>query len=76
MTDFVMTRRQAMAALAAAAAVPTLSCGGSRPRAPSASGTEADAEALLADIGDRLLRLRPERRSASTLVRERSCARN
>ena len=60
MTDFVMTRRQAMAALAAAAAAPTLSCGGSRPQAPSASGTEADAEALLADIGDRLLRLTPE----------------
>jgi uncharacterized protein (DUF885 family) len=60
----LLTRRQAITALASTAAVPLLSgCRGDAPSAtatPSAASTEADAMTLLDDIGNGLLRLAPE----------------
>jgi len=58
------TRREALAALASAAAVPWLGgCGRSHDAAPShstSSSTDADAVTLLDEIADHLLKLQPE----------------
>ena len=56
------TRRDAVAALASAAALPLMpACarGGAAPPSPKATG-EADVRALLDGVGDNLLRLFPE----------------
>lgn len=57
-----LTRREALAALASAAALPLMSgCSeGPGPGAAPARATDADAAALLDDIGNNLLRLAPE----------------
>ena len=60
-----VTRREALAALASAAALPLMTgCGRKETTVPSAS-TDADALALLDDVADNLLRLLPE--SATSL---------
>jgi uncharacterized protein (DUF885 family) len=51
----LLTRREAVAALAATAALPLVSC---RPAGPPA--TDAEASKLLDSIGENLLRLSPE----------------
>src|SRR5687768_5799032 len=58
----MLTRREALAALTSAAALPLMSgCArdGAAPSSPAANG-EADARALLDAVGDNLLRLFPE----------------
>jgi uncharacterized protein (DUF885 family) len=65
MSDPLLSRREALAALASAAALPLVSaCGRERATAPAAS-TEADALALLDSVAENLLRLLPE--SATSL---------
>jgi uncharacterized protein (DUF885 family) len=65
LSDYLLTRRQAIATLASTAALPLMSACNQEP-APTAStaggstGSEANARALLDDIGDSLLRLLPE----------------
>jgi uncharacterized protein (DUF885 family) len=55
-----LTRREMLAALASTAALPLVSaCGGDR-AAPPATMTDADALALLDDVGNNLLNLFPE----------------
>jgi uncharacterized protein (DUF885 family) len=55
------TRRDAVAALASAAALPLMSgCAHGRAPAPAKGTSEADAHALLDRVGDNLLRLSPE----------------
>jgi uncharacterized protein (DUF885 family) len=61
----LITRRDALAALASTAALPLMSACNREPGAPPAStassaNTDADARALLDDIGNNLLRLVPE----------------
>ena len=56
----MFTRREALAALTAAAALPLMNrCAGGGPPAPPAS-SDADAVKLLDEVGDNLLRLMPE----------------
>jgi uncharacterized protein (DUF885 family) len=57
-----MTRRDAIAALVSAVTVPLIpGCGGERPAEPAAAtATDADAMALLDQLGESLLRLLPE----------------
>ena len=68
MRDPLLTRRQALAALAAAAALPlTPACAGPRPvmtTSPAAGGADARALALLDAVADRLLRLFPQTASS------------
>ncbi len=65
MTDSI-DRREAIAALVSGAALPLLSACSREPASPpSASATEADALALLDEVGNNLLRLSPE--SATSL---------
>ena len=65
MSDPLLSRREAIAALASAAALPLMSACG-RDRAPTPPATnEADALALLDGVADNLLRLLPE--SATSL---------
>jgi uncharacterized protein (DUF885 family) len=52
--DLTFTRREAVAALAASAALPLVSC-----RRAGPAATDADASKLLDSIGDNLLRLNP-----------------
>ena len=54
MPDLTFTRREAVAALAASAALPLVSCRRANPNA-----TDAEASKLLDSIGDNLLRLNP-----------------
>jgi uncharacterized protein (DUF885 family) len=67
MSVFDLTRREAVAALAASAAVPLVSgCARTLAATPAARpATEAEARALLNSIAENLLRLQPE--SATTL---------
>lgn len=61
-----INRREAISVIASTAALPLLSaCSGERADRPSATATEADARALLDDVGNNLLRLSPE--SATSL---------
>ena len=60
MTDLTLTRREAVAALAATAALPLVSC-----RRAGIPATDADASKLLDSMGENLLRLSP--RDATTL---------
>ena len=60
LSQLLLTRREAVAALAATAALPLVSCRRAGPPA-----TDADASKLLDSIGDNLLRLSPE--SATSL---------
>ena len=75
--DRMITRREAIAALSSAAALPLVSgCKGDGPPSSSSTApatTEADALALLDEVAENLLRLHPRarRRSASTPARER-----
>ena len=56
-----LTRREALAALASAAALPLVpGCSREQPPAAPASSKEADVVALLDSVGDNLLRLFPE----------------
>ena len=60
MHNWLMNRREALAALASTTPLPLMSaCTGERVVAPAAP-TEADALALLDEIGENLLRLSPE----------------
>ncbi|HKU91758.1 MAG TPA: DUF885 family protein, partial [Sphingomicrobium sp.] len=54
MPDLTFTRREAVAALAASAALPLVSC-----RRAGPAATDADASSLLDSIGENLLRLSP-----------------
>ena len=62
MSDYLITRREALAALASTAALPLLpACASEQAPTPSLSATtEAEALSLLDDIGNNLLRLVPE----------------
>jgi uncharacterized protein (DUF885 family) len=63
LSDSLLTRREAIAALACGTTVPLMSACSREPSpssAPKATNTEADASALLDDIGSSLLRLVPE----------------
>lgn len=60
-----MNRRDALAALAAAAVLPFTGCRREPPAGRSASSREADVRALLDELGETLLRLLPE--SATSL---------
>jgi uncharacterized protein (DUF885 family) len=63
LSDYLLTRRQAIATLASTAALPLMSACNQEP-GPAAStarpNSEANARALIDDIGDGLLRLLPE----------------
>jgi uncharacterized protein (DUF885 family) len=62
----LMNRREALAALAATAALPLLpGCNSAPPSTPAVANTEADALALLDQIGESYLRFAPE--AATTL---------
>ena len=65
MLHSLLTRREAIAALAASATVPLMSACSSEPAPMPAAATDADAIALLDDIANNLLRLAPE--SATSL---------
>src|SRR3954468_11183125 len=54
LSDLTFTRREAVAALAATAALPLVSC-----RRAGTPATDADASKLLDSIGENLLRLSP-----------------
>jgi uncharacterized protein (DUF885 family) len=56
----LITRREALSALASTAALPLMSGCSRAPESPASATTEADAVALLDDIADNLLRLVPE----------------
>ena len=61
-----MNRREALAALASTTVLPfTSGCGAERAAVAPPTTSEADARALLDEIGDNLLRLSPE--SATSL---------
>jgi uncharacterized protein (DUF885 family) len=65
LSDSQLTRREAIAALACTATAPLMSAcnrepGSTASRPASSAHTEAEARALLDDIGDRLLRRTPE----------------
>jgi uncharacterized protein (DUF885 family) len=65
LSDYLLTRRQAIATLASTATLPLMSACNREPAAPASTGgptknSEADAQALLDDIGNGLLRLLPE----------------
>jgi uncharacterized protein (DUF885 family) len=60
LSDSLITRRQALATLASTAALPLVSACNQSATPASPAATEADALALLDDIGNNLLRLVPE----------------
>jgi uncharacterized protein (DUF885 family) len=61
----MMSRRDVLAVLASTAALPMTACGGGETSRAPAAGGEAEAGALLDDLGETLLRLSPE--SATSL---------
>jgi uncharacterized protein (DUF885 family) len=60
-SDYLLTRREALATLVSTAALPLLpACTREQPPTPTSATTEAQALSLLDDIGNNLLRLVPE----------------